>query len=65
MAPVNVKSELATIASSLEEISTRISALVDDAADDVGNDVYTELVAAERTIRTLLRRLTRVTSRSR
>jgi hypothetical protein len=51
--------EIDTITSSLNEISTRISTLVEQGKDLPG-DVYVELVAAERTVGTLLRRLERL-----
>jgi hypothetical protein len=58
---VNVSGEVATIASSLQELHTRISALVDNAGDDLASDVFAELVAVERTLGTAIRRLGRVT----
>jgi len=56
--------ELRTITSSLEEISKRISALVDVGDDSISSDLYSELVGAERTVGTLLRRLQRATRHS-
>jgi hypothetical protein len=57
---VNLQLELSTITSSLAEISGRISAIVESTADTTSGDTYIELVAAERAIGTLLRRLRRV-----
>lgn len=51
--------EIETITSSLSEISVRISALVEQGKELPG-DIYVELVAAERTVGTLLRRLERL-----
>lgn len=55
--------ELNTITSSLSELSTRISTLVEEADDSMSSDLYSELVAAERTVGALLRRLNRAASR--
>ena len=55
--------ELNTITSTLGEMATRITALVENEGPTLAGDVYTELVAAERAIGTLLRRLQRVTQR--
>ena len=52
-------SELNAIITSLEDLSRRITLLVE--GDDLPSDAYTELVAAERSVGTLLRRLRRVT----
>ncbi len=56
---MSTRSELSTITSSLGEISRRITALVESDGSQMDNDVYSELVAAERTVGTLLRRLNR------
>ncbi len=56
---MSAPSELNAIISSLEDLSRRITALVE--GKDLPSDAYTELVAAERTVGTLLRRLSRVT----
>jgi hypothetical protein len=56
---MSLRYEIDTITSSLNEISTRISTLVEQGKDLPG-DVYVELVAAERTVGTLLRRLERL-----
>jgi hypothetical protein len=60
---MSVTTELSTIASSLSEIAKRISALVDDEGDEMPSDLYAELVAAERTVGTLQRRLDRARRR--
>jgi hypothetical protein len=60
---VSTSTELNTITSSLAEISARITALVENDGPSMDSDVYTELVAAERTIGALLRRLNRATRR--
>jgi len=62
---MSAATELNTITSSLSEISTRITALVETDGPAMEGDVYTELVAAERTVGTLLRRLNRVAGRVR
>lgn len=49
--------ELNTITSTLSDIATRITALVENEGPSLAGDVYTELVAAERAVGTLLRRL--------
>jgi hypothetical protein len=58
-----VRTELATITSTLEELAQRLSTLVDGAERDVTSELYVELVGAERTVTSLLRRLSRATSR--
>ncbi len=57
---MSVQSELSTITSTLEELATRLTALVEHDEGTGDGDVYTELVAAERAVTTLLRRLNRV-----
>ncbi|MEI7654316.1 MAG: hypothetical protein WCJ82_03435 [Actinomycetota bacterium] len=57
---MNLQLELSTITSSLAEISGRISTIVESTDDTTSGDTYIELVAAERAIGTLLRRLRRV-----
>ncbi len=57
---MTVQSELNTITSTLEELATRLTALVEQDGHAVDSDVYSELVAAERAVTTLLRRLNRV-----
>ena len=47
----------------MSELSRRITALVEQEGAAMESDVYSELVAAERSIGTLLRRLNRVGSR--
>lgn len=60
---MSMQNELNTITSTLNELATRITALVETEGDIMPPDTYTELVAAERTIGTLLRRLNRVVGR--
>jgi hypothetical protein len=60
---MTTQTELNTITSTMNELATRITALVETDGAAMPNDVYTELVAAERTIGTLLRRLNRVAGR--
>ena len=60
---MNLSGELNTITSSLSDLSSRISVLVEGADDNMSSDLYAELVAAERTVGALLRRLNRTTSR--
>ena len=60
---MTLQTELSTITSTMTELSTRITALVESDGTTMANDVYTELVAAERTVGALLRRLSRVASR--
>jgi hypothetical protein len=61
---MSMQTELNTITSTMTELSTRLTTLVESDGDAMPPDVYAELVAAERTIGALLRRLTRVASRS-
>ncbi len=61
---MSTQTELNTITSTMTELSARISALVEADGDALAPDVYAELVAAERTVGALLRRLTRVAGRS-
>ena len=56
---MSLRYEIDTITSSLSEISARISTLVEQGKELPG-DIFVELVAAERTVGTLLRRLERV-----
>jgi hypothetical protein len=60
---MSMQNEINTITSTLNEVSQRITHLVETEGKAMENDVYTELVAAERTIGTLLRRLNRVGGR--
>jgi hypothetical protein len=62
---VTIQTELNTLTSSLDEVATRITKLVENDGATMSADVYTELVAAERTIGALLRRLNRVSTRVR
>ena len=59
---VTLHYEIDTLTSSMAEISQRISALVED-GKNLSGDVYVELVAVERTVGTLVRRLERLGSR--
>jgi hypothetical protein len=56
---LSTQTELNTITSTLSELASRITALVESDGPQMDNDVYSELVAAERTVGALLRRLNR------
>ena len=60
---MSLQTELNTITSTMNELSTRITALVETEGAAMSADVYTELVAAERTVGALVRRLNRVAGR--
>jgi hypothetical protein len=60
---MTMQTELNTITSTMTELSARITALVETEGSAMASEVYTELVAAERTVGALLRRLNRVASR--
>jgi hypothetical protein len=60
---MSTQTELNTITSTLGELATRITALVESDGPQMDSDVYSELVAAERTIGALLRRLHRAARR--
>lgn len=60
---MSIQSELNTITSTMNELATRITALVESDGSLMAPDVYSELVGAERTIGALLRRLHRVAGR--
>jgi len=60
---MTMQTELNTITSTMNELAVRISALVETEGSAMPPDIYTELVAAERTIGALLRRLNRVAGR--
>ncbi|MBU6514433.1 MAG: hypothetical protein KGL23_01450 [Acidobacteriota bacterium] len=60
---MSTQTELNTITSTLGEVATRITALVESEGPQMESDVYSELVAAERTIGALLRRLNRAARR--
>lgn len=60
---MTLPTELNTITSSITELSARITALVEAEGAAMTSEVYAELVAAERTVGTLLRRLNRVAGR--
>lgn len=57
---MSLQSELNTITSTMNELSGRITALVEGEGDHLAVELYTELVNAERTVGALLRRLYRV-----
>ena len=60
---MSLESELNTMSSTMSDLSRRITALVEGEGDRLPAEVYTELVAVERTVGTLLRRLQRVADR--
>ncbi len=60
---MSMQTELNTITSTMNDLSRRITALVETEGSAMPADIYTELVAAERTIGALLRRLNRVAGR--
>ena len=60
---MSLQNELNTITSTMSELSLRITALVEHEGAALESDVYSELVAAERTVGALLRRLNRVATR--
>jgi hypothetical protein len=60
---MSTQTELNTITSTLAEMAARLTALVENDGARIDSEVYAELVAAERTIGTLLRRLNRATRR--
>jgi hypothetical protein len=60
---MSTQTELNTITSTLGELATRITTLVENDGPHMDNEVYSELVAAERTIGALLRRLNRAARR--
>jgi hypothetical protein len=59
---VNIRTEIATLATSLSEISVRITGLV-ESSDEITPDVYTDLVEVERTVGTLQRQLVRLSQK--
>ena len=60
---MSMQTELNTITSTMTDLSARITSLVESEGDAMDPDVYAELVAAERTVGALLRRLSRVAAR--
>ena len=60
---MSMQTELNTITSTIGELAVRLTALVESDGALMPPDVYTELVAAERVVGTLLRRLQRVAGR--
>jgi hypothetical protein len=59
-----MQTELNTITSSMTELSVRITSLVESEGESMAPEVFSELVAAERTVGALLRRLTRVAGKT-
>ena len=60
---MTLRTELSTITSSMDDLAGRITALVETEGPSIPADLYTELVAAERTVGALVRRLSRVSAR--
>ncbi|MGC2486441.1 MAG: hypothetical protein WA359_09390 [Acidimicrobiales bacterium] len=60
---MSMQTELNTITSTMNDVAARITSLVESEGDAMAPDVYSELVAAERTVGALLRRLNRVAAR--
>ncbi len=60
---MSVQTELNTITSTMTELASRITALVELGENEVSTEIYAELVAAERTVGALLRRLQRVSTK--
>jgi hypothetical protein len=60
---MSTQTELNTITSTLADLSVRLTTLVESEGPHLEGDVYAELVAAERTIGALLRRLNRASRR--
>ena len=60
---MSMQTELNTITSTMNDVATHITSLVESEGDAMAPDVYSELVAAERTVGALLRRLNRVAAR--
>jgi hypothetical protein len=60
---MTMQTELNTITSTMNDLAIRITGLVETEGSAMPPDIYTELVAAERTIGALLRRLNRVAGR--
>lgn len=58
---MTLQSELNTITSTLSDVGSRLTALVEHEGRALDNELYLELVAAERAIGALLRRLNRAT----
>ncbi len=62
---MTMQSELSTITSTMTEVSQRITTLVETEGTAMAPEVYAELVAAERTVGNLVRRLNRLSARAR
>lgn len=60
---MSLQTELNTITSTMNDLSARITQLVETEGVSMPTDVFTELVGAERTVGALLRRLNRVAGR--
>ncbi len=60
---MSTQTEINTITSTMAEVAARITTLVEHDGEDLAPDVYTELVAAERTVGALVRRLGRIAQR--
>jgi hypothetical protein len=60
---VDLEHELSTLTTSLEDVAKRLSTIVETQDPDIPSDLYTDLVAAERSIHALLRRLRRAHER--
>ncbi|HET8991226.1 MAG TPA: hypothetical protein VFN59_09025 [Acidimicrobiales bacterium] len=60
---MSTQTEINTITSTMAEVAARITALVEHDGEGLAPDVYTELVAAERTVGALVRRLGRIARR--
>ena len=60
---MSMQTELNTISSTMQDLATRITALVETEGAAMEQDLYAELVEAERSVGTLIRRLSRVASR--
>ena len=60
---MSMQNELNTITSTMNDLSHRVTALVETEGSAMPPDIYSELIAAERTLGALLRRLNRVVGR--
>ncbi len=60
---MSMQNELNTITSSMTDLSSRITALVEAEGSAMAPEIYVELISAERTIGALLRKLNRVAGR--
>ena len=62
---MTIHSELTTINSTLDDVAARITALVEGEGSRLPTDLYNELVAAERAVGGLVRRLNRLSGKVR